>query len=201
MSSGLYPNTEVIERFSSGGISAGAVAQPFMAPYDLDVVGLLIYLVTAPGTTASINVNVSDFPTSQQGGGGTTVSAYNLWTAANVPTITGAAKSNSVAVQNISLVDNFPYALNYPLPGASPTTGYKTAQATAQTTQTAVTAPPTFFEYQMSQLVVPDNTYTDYNGQVQPASVVHAGDVLTFNIAGTPGSAANLEMILYTVKH
>jgi len=159
-------------------------------------------LVTAPGSTSSINVNVSDFPTSQQGGGGTTVSAYNLWTSANVPTITGAAKSNLTAVQNISLVDNFPYALNYPLPGQSPVTGYKTAQATAQTTTTAVTSPPTFYEYQMSQMVAPDNTYVDYNGITQPALYVHAGDVLTFNIAGaSPGSAANLEIVLYTIKH
>lgn len=201
MASGLQPNIELIERFSAGAVSASSVAQVFVAACDLDVVGLVLYAVTAPGGTSTFNVNVSDFPTSQQGGGGTTVGAYNLWTAANVPTVTGTAHSNSVAVQSIQVVENIPYALNYPLPGQSPVTGYKTAQATAQTTTTAVTTPPLIYNYQMSGLVPPDNTYTDYNGIVQPANWVHAGDILTFVIAGaSPGAAANLEMVLYTQK-
>jgi hypothetical protein len=202
MSSGLFPDMELIERFTSGSISAASVAQVFVAPVDLDVVGMTLYLVTAPGSTNSINVNISDFPTSQQGGSGTTVSAYNLWTAANVPTVTGTAHSNQIANQSVQLVENQPYALNYPLPGQSPTTGYKTAQSTAQTTQTAVTSPPIIYNYAMTALVAPDNTYTDYNGLTQPASWVHAGDILTFVVAGaSPGSAANLEMVLYAQKH
>lgn len=201
MASGLNPNIELIERFQSGSISAANVAQVFVAACDLDIVGLMLYLVTAPGGSSSINVNVNNFPTSQQGGSGTTVGAYNLWTATNVPTVTGTAHSNSTAVQSIQVVENQPYALNYPLPGQSPTTGYKTAQATAQTTQTAVTTPPLIYNYQMSALVPPDNTYTDYNGLTQPATWVHTGDILTFVIAGgSPGSAANLEMVLYTQK-
>jgi hypothetical protein len=54
----------------------------------------------------------------------------------------------------------------------------------------------------MSTLVAPDNTYTDYNGITStPASYIHAGDVLSFVIAGaSPGSAANLQMELILLK-
>ena len=53
--------------------------------------------------------------------------------------------------------------------------------------------------------MAPDNTYTDLNGFTVPASTVHAGDVLSFVVtaggsAVSVGSAANLEIVLYTNK-
>jgi hypothetical protein len=201
MSSGLYPDFFQIERFQASP-SAANQSQVYMAPVDLDVLGMVLYAGTAPASTNSMTVNISNYPTSQQGGSGTSVGAYNLWTATNVPTVTGTAHSNLTITNSATVVENIPYALNYPLPGQSPVTGYETAQSTAQGTYTAVTAPPTFYVYELSKgLVAPDNTYTDYNGVTQSASsYIHAGDVLTFVIGGTVGSAANLEMLLVCQK-
>jgi len=200
MSTGLYPDFFGVERFSASP-ATGNVTQRFIAPFDLDVFGLLLYVTTAPGAGDTLTVNVSNLPTSQQCGTNASVAAYNLWTAANVPSIVTTATTNVVTTNSTTLVENIPYALNYPLPGQSPVTGYETAQSTAQATYTAVTAPPNVFKYQMNALTTPDNTYTDYNGiTLTPAGVVHAGDVLTFVIGGVVGAAANLEMLLYCYK-
>ena len=200
MASGLYPTIEIIERFLAS-VSTGNITQRFVAPCDLDVFGLALYVTTAPGASTTLTVNVSNYPTSQQGGSGTTVSAYNLWTATNVPSIVNTAQSNIVTTNSATLVKNTPYALNYPLPGPSGTVGYNTAQSTSTSTESPVTSPPTFYNYQMTNLVAPDNTYTDYNGvALSPASYVHAGDILTFVVGGSVGSAANLQMALYCGK-
>lgn len=202
MSAGLYPDVELVERWIAGSVSTGNIAQIFAAPCDLDVVGMYLYAVTAPGAATTATVNVNNFPTSQQGGSGTTVSAYNLWTAANVPSIVNTAHSNLSVVQTLTVIKPSPYALNYPLPGPSGTSGFVTAQQTALTTETPVTAPPVQYQFQMSGLVAPDNTYTDYNGNTgSSASYVHAGDILTFVVGGTAGSLANLEIVLYVIKH
>jgi hypothetical protein len=198
MSSGLYSNIELIER-SQASYSAAAIAQPFLCPCDMDVVGLGLWIGTAPGGTAGITVQISDSPTSQLA----SVSAYNLWTTANIPTISGTKQSNLLA-SSTTVNQNTPYAVNYPFPGPSGTVGYKTAQATSQTTETPVVAPPTITEYGITGLVAPDNTYTDLNGATQPASYIHAGDVLTFTVAaasGGAGSAAGVvTMTLYCLK-
>lgn len=200
MSSGLYPDMELIERYVSGAISATTLGQVFVPPVDLDIIGMVLYVGTAPGSTNSFTVNVSNYPTSQNGGSGTSVGAYNLWTATNVPKLTGTATNNLTVVQT-AVVKNVPYALNYPLPGPSGTVGYTTAQSTAQTTEVPVTAPPTAYNFGIGALVAPDNTYTDYNGNTAvAASQVHAGDILSFVVGGTVGSAANLEIVLYAQK-
>lgn len=208
MPQGLYPDTEMVERFL-GSVAAGNITQRFIAPFDLDVLGVLLSVSAAPGSTDGVIFNVSNSPTSQLSSsqGGTAVSAYNLWTAANAPSILGTATTYPVAPATFtSLVDNFPYAQNYPLPGPSGTTGYVTAQSTTQTTESPVTSPPTFYKYGMNGISVPDNTYTDYNGvTLSPASYVHAGDVLTFVLSAggasvSVGSAANLEMLLLVSK-
>jgi hypothetical protein len=199
MSSGLYPNLELVERFLSS-YSAGAITQKFLAPCDLDVLGLGLLIGTAPGGSASINCNIQVSPTSQLA----SVSAYNLWTTANVPAISGANTSNLIAAST-TVIQNTPYAVNYPFPGPSGTTAYTTAQSTSQTTDSPVVTPPTIKEYYVSGIVAPDNTYTDLNGVVQSAGYVHAGDVLTWTIAagtGGAGSAAGtVEAVLYMLKH
>jgi hypothetical protein len=198
MSSGLYSNIELVERFLSS-YSAGAITQKFLCPVDMDIVGLGLLIGTAPGAGAAITCQIQASPTSQLA----SVAAYNLWTTANVPTISGTNTSNLVAA-NTTVNQNTPYAVNYPFPGPSGTSGYKTAQATALTVETPVVTPPTITEVGISGLVAPDNTYTDINGVTQPASYVHAGDVLTFTIAagtGGAGSAAGtVEAVLYLLK-
>jgi hypothetical protein len=201
MASGLYQNHEIVERFLAA-YAAGPVAQFFVAPMDFDVVGMLIGANVAPGGTNFVTVNVSDVPTSQQGGPGVNanVAAYNLWTAANVPTLTGTAKV-SLPVQQPGIIQNQPYSLNYPLPGPAGTQGFVTSQQTTLTTINPVLTPPTVYKYSVGALVAPDNTYTDYNGIVgAPASYVHAGDVLSFVLGGTPGAAAGLSMELVLSK-
>jgi hypothetical protein len=200
MAAGLYPDRVVIERFSASP-GDGNIAQRFIAPFDIEVLGMALYSATAPGSTNVMTVNVSNFPTSQQGGAFSSVGAYNLWTAANVPSVTGSATSNLVTSNTTALVENLPYALNYPLPGPAGTIGYETAQATSQITTNPVTAPPTVYQFKLaSGLVAPDNTYLDYNSILTTAGTVHGGDVLTFVVGGTVGSAANLEIILYGDK-
>jgi hypothetical protein len=198
MSSGLYSNIELVER-NQAAYSAAAIAQPFLCPCDMDVVGLAMYIGTAPGGTAGVTCNISNSPTSQLA----SVAAYNLWTAANTPTISGTNKGNQVATST-TVINNQPYAVNYPFPGPSGSSGYKTAQQTTLTTETPVVAPPTISEYGVAPLVAPDNTYTDLNGVTQAASYIHAGDVLTFTVAagtGGAGSAAGVvELVLYLLK-
>lgn len=193
--SGLYTNPVLVERFSSA-VALGNLAQPFVAPCDLDVVGLVAVVITPPGGSVSLTVNVTDTPVSQLAN----VGPYSLWTAANVPTITGTSTRSYTTSANTAVVENRPYALNYPLPGPSGLSGYETAQATSPITQDPVTAPPTIFEYQMGALIAPDNTYADFNGFTTPASIVHEGDVLTFMVGGGVGSAAGLEVVLYAHK-
>jgi hypothetical protein len=197
MSSGLFPDMELVERFTAT-VSAATIAQTFVSPVDLDVIGMALTLGTAGGP---LTVNISNFPTSQQGGGGSTVAAYNLWTTPNVPTLAAAAKSNLAVTQSVAVAKNVPYALNYPLPGLPVQSGFSSSQATTQTSQNAVVTPPTMFEYGIVTGTAPDNTYLDYNGISQPATWVHAGDVLSFVVAGTVGAAANLNICMYFQKH
>jgi hypothetical protein len=203
---GLYPSDVLIERFLAS-VTASTLAQVFVAPCDMEVFGLLAHLGTAPGAGDGVTVNISNSPTSQIG----LVSAYNLWTAANVPTILGTAVTNigtstpDTFYGNQNLTVNKPYALNYPLPGPTGTSGYTTAQATSQTTEAPVTSPPVQYVPQLGAFTAPDNTYTDYNGNTASALAVHAGDVLSFVIAAagvsvSVGAAANLEIVLYAAK-
>jgi hypothetical protein len=211
MSTGLYQDHFIIERFLSS-VSASTLTQKYVAPVDLDVLGCILVLGTAAGTNDGVIVNINNSPTSQIGGSGSTVSPYNLWTAANAPTVLGTNTTNLTVSQSSTfygaqqLVNNNPYALNYPLPGPSGTSGYVTAQSNVLTTETPVVSPPVIYKYGTTGYgaVAPDNTYTDYNGVVgTPASVVHAGDVLSFVItAGGSGlgSAANLNIELIASK-
>jgi hypothetical protein len=210
MATGLYPDLEIVERFLAS-VSASTITQRFIAPCDLDVIGMLLFVSTAPGTNNGVAVNISNVPTSQvtsvpAGAANQAVTnPYNLWTAANVPTILGTATTNGVTSAP-AVVANKPYALNYPLPGPSGTTGYFTAQSTSSGTSLPVTSPPSFYEYQLNALTAPDNTYTDLNNQtLTPASRLHAGDVLSFVITAagsgaSVGSAANLEIAVYCNK-
>lgn len=204
MASGLYQDHMNVERFLAS-VSASNLPQVYVAPCDLDVLGLLAVVGTAPGVNDGVTVNVNNFPTSQQGGALSSVGAYNLWTAANVPTILGSSKNSFTTSNAATVIRNLPYALNYPLPGPSGQSGYVTAQSTAQSTQTPLTAPPVLYEFGLGALVQPDNTYTDYNGIVRSAALVSAGDVLTFTVGAagsgaSVGAAANLEILLYTQK-
>ena len=199
MASGLYPADIVFERFL-GSVSATSLSQKIVVPADLDIIGLVASVGTAPGATNGVVINISNSPTSQLA----KVSAYNLWTSANAPSILGT-NTTSYSFITGTVVENLPYAVNYPLPGPSGTTGYVTAQSTSQTTETPVTSPPTLSILTISGIVAPDNTYTDYNGLVAPASWVRAGDILTINITAggssvSLGSAANLEISLLAAK-
>ena len=213
MSTGLYQDHFIVERFLATP-SAQTITQKYVAPADLDILGLIAVLGTAPGTSATtgLTVNVSNSPTSQIGGPGASVSAYNLWTAANVPTLANTATNNLVVSQSNTfygaqqLVQNSAYALNYPLPGPTGTQGYVTAQSTAQTTEAPVLSPPTVYKTGITGFgsVAPDNTYTDYNGITGvAASVVRAGDVLSFVVTALTsgiGAAANLNIELVASK-
>ena len=220
MPGGLYDNPILIP-FQQGTTLAGAVSAAtlfpvFIAPCDLEIVGLEMHVGTVPGTDAThgFTVNVSDYPTSQLltsigaaiagAAAGAVSAAYNLWTATNVPTIANAATSYPTVGATIpTLIENTPYALNYPLPGPSGTVGYKTAQSTSTTTETPVTAPPTMSQFQMAAFVAPDSTYVDYNGFTVPTAIVHAGDALSFVITaltGGVGAATGLSGVLYAQK-
>lgn len=199
MSEGLYPDRISIERFEASP-ATGNVTQRFVAPYDFDVTGMLLWVSTAPGAATTMTVNVNDFPTSQQGGANPSVGAFNLWTAANVPSIVNTATSNIVTTNSQTLIENLPYALNYPLPGPAGSVGYATAQAQSQVTTNPVVAPPTVYKFQMTNPIGPDNTYVGYNGITEAASLVRAGDVLTFVVGGSVGASANLVMQLLGIK-
>jgi hypothetical protein len=207
MSSGLYAGPVIIER-SLASVATGNLVQVFVAPADLVVVGLLAYTGTAPGGSTSLTVNISNSPTSQlnppSGAANQSVVAYSLWTSTNVPTITGTAKFSTATTNTTTVIENVAYALNYPLPGATGagTTGFITAQQTTLgSNANAVSSPPKMYEYALNSLVAPDNTYLDLNNQTQSAALVHAGDVLTFVVGGAAGSAANLQITLFTQKN
>ena len=195
MSSGLYVSPIVVERYS-GAVAAGNLAQPFVAPADFDVLGLVAILGTAPGAGDSVSVNISNSPTSQLAN----VAPYDLWSALAVPTISGTNTHSFTTSTTDTVVDNRPYALDYPFPGPAGVSGHETAQSTSLTTQAPVTAPPQISEYDMGALVGPDNTYSDFNGVTQSAALVHAGDILTFVVSGTVGTAADLAVVLLLDK-
>lgn len=208
MANGLYSNPIIIERTASSTFTTGTTFPTFVAPADLTIVGLLAYVSTAPST--SFTINVSNSPTSQSAtpSGSTGLTAvstpYNLWTPANVPTITGPAKFSTATTNTTAVIENLPYALGYPLPGATGagTTGFITAQqATPGSNANAVSSPPKLYAYGLNNLVAPDSTYTDLNGITQSTALVHAGDLLTFVIGGTPTGAANLQISLFALKN
>ena len=200
---GLFLSPVIVERYLAS-VSSSTLAQVFIAPTDLTVVGLVAVLGTAPGGTDTLKINISNSPTSQltppAGAANQSVAAYSLWTAANVPTIAGTAKTNVAISNTTSVIENTAYALNYPLPGPSGTTGYKTAQSTSQYTQSPVIAPPDMYVYELGALTGPDNTYSDLNGQTQSAALIHAGDVLSFVLTESAGSSANLQISLFCQK-
>jgi hypothetical protein len=203
---GVYPDRVFVERFSASP-SAGNVAQLYPVPQDLNVLGMMLVVGTAPGGTSTVTVNISVFPTSQQGQVGSInppPGSYNMWTSKNVPTITGTA-TNSFTTTNTTAFGptNAPYALNYPLPGPSGTVGYTTAQTQAAgilTTETPTTAPPFTYKAQLTPITAPDNTYTSTDATGDSAAKAHSGDIWTFVIGGSIGSAANLEMLLVAIK-
>lgn len=198
MPAGLYADLEIIERWSPT-VAAGSLngfLQPFIAPCDMEIQGLIAVAGTAPGGSTSMSVNLAVTPTSQS----PTVSAYNAWTAANAPVIVGTATKSFATSTTATVVKNVPYALNYPLPGPSGTAGYTTAQSTSQTTETPVTSPPTQALYQTAALVAPDNTYSDFNGITQSAGYLHAGDSVLVVVGANVGSAASMEVVIYALK-
>jgi hypothetical protein len=206
--SGLYPSTVLVERFLAS-VSAETMAQKFIAPCDLEILGMLLVLGTAAGAGDGVTVNVSNNPVAQANVASTQLSPnpYNLWTAANVPSVAGSATSNITSgtiTTNAylgALLENKPYALEYPFPGPPGTVGFETAQQTSQITSAPVTTPPTIVKFGITAgLVAPDNTYTDANGFTStPTSTVHEGDILSFVIGAisSVGAAANLEIVLY----
>lgn len=207
MSTGLYQDHFVAERFVASP-TAQTVGQRYVVPADADVLGLILWLGTAPGANSGVIANVNNLSTSQQGGLGTPVGAYNLWTAANAPSVLGANTTNLTVVQT-PLVTNVPYALNYPLPGPAGTSGYITAQTNVLTVENPVLAPPTSYKVGVNPLygsVAPDAVFTDYNGVTgSPASYVRAGDVLSFVLTAggsgvSIGAAANLNIELVLCK-
>lgn len=225
-SGGIYASPVLIER--TGTYSAAALGAQYLVATDLEVEGLMANVATAPGTGHAITVNVAVTPQSQltQSAAGSptsqqTPNPYNLWTATNVPTISGAANNSfSISQSNVfygaqDLVTNSStttgglpvsggYALNYPFPGPASTVGYETAQQTSTITSAPVTSPPVVYKTGIGALVQPDNTYTSFNGDTASASILHAGDLLTFNMAagtGGAGSAAgNIVVVLFCQK-
>jgi hypothetical protein len=197
MAAGVYADLEIVERWSPT-VAAGSLngfAQPFIAPCDMEIQGLVASVGTAPGSTNVVSINLAITPVSQG------IAGYNAYTAANVPTIGATGTRSYVISSSQTLIKNAPYALNYPLPGPSGTVGYSTAQSTSTTTQSPVTTPPTMANYQMLNLTPPDNTYTDLNGVTgTSAGYLHAGDSMLVLIAGTAGSAANMEVVIYALK-
>ena len=110
MSTGLNPNTMLIER-EQAAVAVATLAQPFIAPCDLDVVGLLAVLgTTAPGAGDGVVINLNDSPTSQLA----SVSPYNLWTTANAPSILGTSKNSFTTTTAPTVIENSPYPFNYP---------------------------------------------------------------------------------------
>ena len=212
MPAGVYPNFVTVERFMAT-VAAGAITTPlraWVAPVDLEVVGVTMSVSAAPGGTGGVVLNIQNTPSSQLANTGVApnpnVAAYNLWTTANAPSILGAGTLYpSMPAAYPTIITPQAYAQNYPFPGPAGTVGYTTAQSQTSTTSNPVLAPPNSYRFGPNLMVQPDNTYTDYNNVVAPASIVHAGDVLLFNVAAggsgnSVGSAANLEVVLLLVK-
>jgi hypothetical protein len=206
---GLFQSPVIITG-SQASVAAGNISPLFVAPCDLEIIGLVAYVGTAPGAGDGVILNGSVAPTSQIGTGSQeTPNPYNLWsttaTPNNRPSILGTSQTSFTVSQSTKVVQNSPYALNYPLPGPTGTSGYVTAQSTSQTTETPVTAPPQVTAFGISALVQPDNTYTDFNGFTLSAAILHAGDVVTWTVTAggtnvSVGSAANLTFSVYCNK-
>jgi hypothetical protein len=191
-----FPSYIVIERFLAS-VAAGNLTQQYTSPIDCDIVGISASVGTAPGGTSTVTVNGSVSPTSQL----SKVSPFTLWSAANVPTILGTSKTSQTA----TLVTQGPvfqaYAQNYPFPGPGGTSGLVTAQSSVPTVENPVLSPPMQFQPSVTALVAPDLNYTDLDGYSRPTARLRNGDILTFVIGGTLGSAANLDISLLLLKH
>lgn len=221
MASGLYTNTESVERYAATATSGWAFT-PFLTPVDLDVVGMAVYVSTALTTTQTLTVNAIVTPNSQIAAASSSgISAtYNLWTTGNVPTVAGpTATPAGNGKFSYTLTDTYVvkpgsgYALNYPLPGApnAGTTGYVTAQAATKGSNSGASASaPNFVELGALALTAPDNVYigindlTLYGGTgvaTTPANIIHAGDTLTFTITATGSpSTTPVYAVLYCNK-
>jgi hypothetical protein len=210
MAEGLYPNAIVIERYLAS-VTPQTLGQRLQIVADADCLGMVLYTTTAPGTGNGVSVNLSCVPTSQitnvpaGAANQSVVSPYNLWSTTNVPTLLGSATQSWVSQPLPTYVFNTPYALNYPMPGPSGTSGLKTAQQALPTTETPVTSAPPFYQYNMSTPYPPDLSYVDMNGQTQPTMRVHEGDILSFvvtaaGVNNSVGSAANLLISLAFAK-
>ena len=205
MASGLYPNTESIER-SAATATSGWAFTPFITPVDLDVVGMAVWVATALSSAQTLTVNATVTPNSQLAAASSTgmSATYNLWTTANVPTVasTGATpagngKFSYTLTDTYVVKPGYGYALNYPLPGATGagTTGYITAQASTKGSNVNASASaPTFVELGALVLTAPDNVYIGVNDLVgyggtgvatTPANIIHAGDTMTFTITAS----------------
>lgn len=186
----------LVERFQAS-VSAANLAQPFVCPNDYDVLGIYASCGTAPGGTSTVIINLSNSPTSQL----SVVSPYSLWSTAKAPTIIGTSTKSYSAANVLIAVQNSAYALNYPLPGPAGTSGLVTAQQALPTTENPVLQAPSEIQPNVTALTAPDLTYSDINGFVRPTGRIRPGDVLTFAISGSIGSAANLAISLYLLKH
>ena len=221
MASGLYPNTENVERSAAASTTTWAFT-PFFTPIDLDVVGMAVYVPVALTTTQTLTVNATVTPNSQIAAASSSgISAtYNLWTTANVPTVAGPTatpagngKFNYTLTDTYVVKPGYGYALNYPLPGApnASTTGYVTAQAATKGSNSGASASaPNFVELGAPVLTAPDNVYIGINDlalyggtgvATTPANIIHAGDTVTFTItsSGTLSSTA-VYAVLYCNK-
>jgi hypothetical protein len=221
MASGLYPNTESIERYAAASTTTWSFS-PFITSIDLDVIGMAVYLTTALSSAQTLKVNATVTPNSQIAAASSTGvdTTYNLWTTANVPTVasTGATPAGNGRF-NYTLADTYVvkpgygYALNYPLPGApdGSTTGFITAQQTTKGSNSGAAAyAPNFVELGAPVLKAPDNVYIGINDlaiyggtgvATTPANIIHAGDTMTFTVtsSGTLSSTAVLA-VLYCNK-
>lgn len=224
MSSGLYGNIEVIERYVG---TYNGTTNAFVAPCDLDIVGGILYTGTALTATQTAYVNIAVTPTTQvaaTGGGvvgasngvlnnvGQTGTTYNLWSTANRPTVvgaTGGVTTNLVNANAYLTKAGQGYPQNYPFPGPAGTVGYTTAQSTTSTTSNPKVTATTFVDFGIATLVAPDTTYFGVNDLVtyggtgyasQPANIVHAGDILSFAFNGS-GTATTVEFVLLANKN
>lgn len=206
MASGLYLNTETIERYASTATSGWTFApNKYVTPIDIEVQGMYLLFTGATASTGSVTANVSVIPTSQvaaTGGAvvgtsngvlnnvGQTGTTYNLWTSTNVPTIVGtAATPAGNGLNNITITDTsairagYGYSLNYPLPGApdGSTSGFITAQQlTKGTNAGASTTAPNAVILGAPVLKAPDNVYFGIN------------DLTTYGGTGYATTPANL---------
>jgi hypothetical protein len=206
MPSGLNPSFLVVERNVTGALTAAPIAGPWVAPFDCEVIGVAL-AAGAPGGTLGVGVNAQVTPTSQRvnitnAWNGAAVAPYNLWTAANVPAVVGAATTYpALPAPYPSVITPQGYAQNYPFPGPAGTTGFTTAQQTgAFTVSNPVLAPPNSYRYGPNAMLAPDLVYTDYNGSPSPSSIIHALDVVVLSTVaagtGIGGSGLTVELLL-----